>query len=133
MKCSAWRKALTGSLRTYSTQYLLAKSKITGIFYRKTRATNNIITDFIDQSASHLDVERNHYFKKAMNKHIQLVISMIAVIIILTVPRNSLAQSSRLKVGDDVPDIALKNLINYKTDSERLHSFKDKFIILYFW
>jgi thiol-disulfide isomerase/thioredoxin len=58
---------------------------------------------------------------------------MIAVIIILTVPRNSLAQSSRLKVGDDVPDIALKNLINYKTDSEKLHSFKDKFIILYFW
>lgn len=61
------------------------------------------------------------------------MISMIAVVIILTAPGRNLAQSSRLKIGDDVPDIALKNLINYKTDSEKLHFFQGKFVILYFW
>lgn len=58
---------------------------------------------------------------------------MIAVIMIFTVPRNSLAQLSRLKIGDDVPDITLNNLVNYETESENLHSLKGKFVILYFW
>jgi len=61
------------------------------------------------------------------------MISIIAVIILLTAPGNNLAQSSRLKIGDDVPYLTLKNLINYKTDVEKLHSFKGKFVILYFW
>ncbi len=38
-----------------------------------------------------------------------------------------------LTIGDTIPDIALSNIINYRTESANLSSFKRKLLILDFW
>ena len=38
-----------------------------------------------------------------------------------------------LKIGDKVPDIEFKNIINYKSKTARLSDFKGKLVILDFW
>lgn len=57
---------------------------------------------------------------------------MVSIMMLIT-SQQSTAQSSRLKIGADVPDITLKNLLNHPADSQKLHTFKGKFVILYFW
>lgn len=41
--------------------------------------------------------------------------------------------STGLKIGDQVPDVTLNNLINYPTKSTKISDFKDKLLILDFW
>lgn len=41
--------------------------------------------------------------------------------------------SEPLKIGDQVPDIVIQNVVNYKTNQIRLSNFKDKLVILDFW
>lgn len=48
---------------------------------------------------------------------------------------NIAAQTSsrELKVGDTVPDIVVKNILNYKTTSASLSDFRGKLLIIDFW
>jgi thiol-disulfide isomerase/thioredoxin len=51
-------------------------------------------------------------------------------------PLLGLSQSDKITpliIGDTIPDIALSNIINYKTQSANLSSFKSKLLILDFW
>ena len=45
----------------------------------------------------------------------------------------SLAQTAALKIGDQVPDITINNIINYKSSTAKLSDFKGKLLILDFW
>ncbi|AMR32375.1 hypothetical protein A0256_13560 [Mucilaginibacter sp. PAMC 26640] len=41
--------------------------------------------------------------------------------------------SQPLKIGDQVPDIVIQNVVNYNADQIHLSDFKDKLVILDFW
>jgi thiol-disulfide isomerase/thioredoxin len=45
----------------------------------------------------------------------------------------SYAQTQSLKIGDSVPDVEIKNVINHPTTSVNISDFKEKLVILDFW
>ncbi|TRW21938.1 TlpA family protein disulfide reductase [Flavobacterium zepuense] len=59
--------------------------------------------------------------------------TIILAILICLDARGGLAQIKPLSIGDQVPDIALTNIINYKKTTANLSDFKGKLLILDFW
>src|SRR5215510_11038341 len=57
-----------------------------------------------------------------------LLLQMLASVI-LTLQ----ARCQEIKIGEHIPDIELRKLINYKSDKAKLSDFKGKSIILDFW
>lgn len=43
------------------------------------------------------------------------------------------AQTKSLSIGDEVPDVVLKNIVNYTSSQARLSDFTNKLLILDFW
>lgn len=61
---------------------------------------------------------------------------LIGVVAILCLPHRVIAQNLEIvpfQIGERVPDLPLKNMINYKDSAATLSSFGDKLIILDFW
>ncbi|SEM43553.1 hypothetical protein SAMN05216436_104198 [bacterium A37T11] len=56
---------------------------------------------------------------------------ILAILSLFIISLRSFAQSP-LKIGDDVPDLMITNIINYKTPQVKLHDFKDKLLIIDF-
>lgn len=65
-----------------------------------------------------------------MKKTIQTIV-LAALCLFLS--NRTLAQTVALKIGDQVPDITINNIINYKSSSAKLSDFKGKLLILDFW
>jgi thiol-disulfide isomerase/thioredoxin len=61
-----------------------------------------------------------------------LALLMIIVTLLLNAG-NSMAQTKPIGIGDQCPDIEIKNIINYKTNTARISDFKGKLLILDFW
>ncbi|MBB6107814.1 Thiol-disulfide isomerase or thioredoxin [Mucilaginibacter lappiensis] len=61
--------------------------------------------------------------------------NLLAVLFLLLTnfASNSNAQTKPLAIGDKVPDIIIKDVLNYKTTSTKLSDFKGKLLILDFW
>jgi thiol-disulfide isomerase/thioredoxin len=60
------------------------------------------------------------------------------IIALLTIHGNSWSQSQsvkvkQLKIGEEIPNLPLENLYNYKGKEKSLHDFKGKVLILDFW
>ncbi|MGS2741846.1 TlpA family protein disulfide reductase [Sinomicrobium sp. M5D2P17] len=67
-----------------------------------------------------------------LNKHIHIVFTVL-VILRCTVLLGQQEEDKALKVGDQVPDFMLENLINYPTKTAKISDFKGKLLILDFW
>jgi thiol-disulfide isomerase/thioredoxin len=50
-----------------------------------------------------------------------------------TLQAQSPSKKSKFKIGDQLPEITLRNLINYAKTTESLSSFHGKTVVLYFW
>ena len=64
---------------------------------------------------------------------IKIVKMNLLVAALLIISLNSFSQQKSLQIGDQCPDILIKNLVNYKTNEVGLSSFKGKLLILDFW
>jgi len=53
--------------------------------------------------------------------------------VFLFLSSHSFAQLKALSVGDQCPDVAMKNIVNYKTNEAKISDFKGKLLILDFW
>jgi thiol-disulfide isomerase/thioredoxin len=65
-------------------------------------------------------------------------IILLAALILITIARmlaqdNNEKKTVPLGIGDIVPDVMIKKIINYKSNTARLSDFKGKLIILDFW
>lgn len=67
-----------------------------------------------------------------MKTYIIIIVWSIVSLLCLTTFQQCPAQSA-LKIGDDIPEMRFINLINYSSDSLRLHELRGKVVILYFW
>ncbi|MDO8992844.1 MAG: TlpA disulfide reductase family protein, partial [Daejeonella sp.] len=65
-----------------------------------------------------------------MKKTIQFIVLAALCFFLSSAAR---AQTTALKIGDQVPDISINNIINYKSSSVKLSDFKGKLLILDFW
>ncbi len=65
-----------------------------------------------------------------MKKTIQTIVLAALCLFLSSAAR---AQTAALKIGDQVPDITINNIINYKSSSAKLSDFKGKLLILDFW
>lgn len=65
-----------------------------------------------------------------MKKTIQFIVLAALCFFLSSAAR---AQTTALKIGDQVPDITINNIINYKSSSVKLSDFKGKLLILDFW
>ncbi len=65
-----------------------------------------------------------------MKKTIQTIVLAALCLFLSSAAR---AQTKPLKIGDQVPDIIINNIINYKSSSAKLSDFKGKLLILDFW
>lgn len=64
------------------------------------------------------------------------VFSLLTLIITLTANRvqgQETQQAEGITIGQQVPDVTINNIINYKTTSAKLSDFKGKLLILDFW
>jgi len=52
---------------------------------------------------------------------------------LLLLSLHSFGQIKALTVGDECPDVVLKNIVNYKTMQAKISDFKGKLLILDFW
>lgn len=67
-------------------------------------------------------------------KHIFNIITVLSLFILIHC--NSIAYAQEIKpltVGDKMPDVLLKSVLNYRSETARLSDFKGKAIILDFW
>ena len=64
-------------------------------------------------------------------KRIFFILTFLSVILTPGYSQNS--KKSRFKIGEALPEITLKNLINYPKSAEQLSSFQGKTVVLYFW
>ena len=65
-----------------------------------------------------------------MKKTIQTIVLAALCLFLSSAART---QTAALKIGDQVPDITINNIINYKSSSAKLSDFKGKLLILDFW
>lgn len=65
-----------------------------------------------------------------MKKTIQFIVLAALCFFLSSAAR---AQTKPLKIGDQVPDLTINNIINYKSSSAKLSDFKGKLLILDFW
>lgn len=65
-----------------------------------------------------------------MKKTIQTIVLAVLCLFLSNAAR---AQTTALKIGDQVPDITINNIINYKSSSAKLSDFRGKLLILDFW
>lgn len=65
-----------------------------------------------------------------MKKTIQLI---VVATLCLFLSSAAEAQTAALNIGDKVPDLAINNIMNYKTTTAKLSDFKGKLLILDFW
>ena len=65
-----------------------------------------------------------------MKKTIQTIVLAALCLFLSNAART---QTAALKIGDQMPDITINNVINYKSNSLKLSDFKGKLLILDFW
>lgn len=68
-----------------------------------------------------------------MKKRIRDILIILSYLFLTSRPMPLYAQKTALKIGDQVPNIVLNNVVGYKTTSLRLTDFKGKLLILDFW
>lgn len=63
-----------------------------------------------------------------------IYILRICIVVLCLININTIAaQTKKLSVGDQMPDVPLKNVINYSKNELKLSDFKGKYVILDFW
>ncbi len=65
--------------------------------------------------------------------NVKTVIFILSVLLLATLQSNAYAQKNELKVGDQVPEIMLGKVINYKKSIVKISDFSNRLLILDFW